>query len=125
MLGMNSPISSERARPSSKVLAIRATLRRDRALRDALTPGAPGPPTGAVARPWPPLAALNSGMGESQRPPLPHRAPHVLAGPTPERRGKRYARGVSIARSTAAGYCVPYAQELWAPLALQTCVLIM
>jgi hypothetical protein len=84
-------------------------LRQYRAIRDALTPGDPGEPPGRMARPWTPLAALLSGMGASQSPPVPHGAAHVPKGPKPESRVQHCARWLDHARSVEARYVVPSA----------------
>jgi hypothetical protein len=58
-------------------------LRRYRAIRDALTQGYPGQPSGTVARPLLTLAALISGIVGSKSPQLPHIAAKVPNGPPP------------------------------------------
>src|SRR5205823_5764868 len=100
-------------------------LRRYRAIRDALTQGYPGQPTGTVARHLTTLAAMISGIVGSKSTQLPRIATHVPAGQKPESRVKRFARWVRNAKITTEVYFVPYAQVLLAQLALQTLVLII
>jgi Transposase DDE domain len=100
-------------------------LRRYRAIRDALTQGYPGQPTGTVARHLTTLAAMISGIVGSQSTQLPKIATQVPDGTKPESRGKRFARWVRNDRITTDVYFVPYAQLLLAHLALQTLVLII
>ena len=100
-------------------------LRRYRAIRDALTPGYPGQPTGQVARHLTTLAAMSSGIVGSKSTPLPHIAMNVPDGPQSESRVKRFARWVRNDKITADGYFVPYAQVLLAHLALQTLGLVI
>ena len=100
-------------------------LRRDRAIRDALTQGYPGQLTGTVARHLKTLAAMISGIVGSQSTQLPKIATQVPDGTKPESRSKRFARWVRNARITEEVSCVPSAQVLLAPLALHTLVLIM
>jgi hypothetical protein len=100
-------------------------LRRYRAIRDALTQGYPGQPTGTVARHLTTLAAMISGIVGSKSTQLPHIATKVPDGTQAESRVKRFARWVRNDKITAEGYFVPYAQMLLAQLAIQTLVLIM
>ena len=58
-------------------------LRRYRARREALTHYSPGQPSGAVARPLSPLAALSSGLVGSTRTPRPHIAAQGPNGTPP------------------------------------------
>ena len=100
-------------------------LRRYRAIRDALTQGYPGQPTGTVARHLTTLAAMISGIVGSKSTQLPHIATKVPEGTQAESRVKRFARWVRNDRITAEVYFVPYAQVLLAQLALQTLVLVI
>jgi hypothetical protein len=100
-------------------------LRRYRAIRDALTPGYPGQPTGTVARHLTTLAAMISGIVGSKSTPLPHIATKVPDGTQAESRVKRFARWVRNDKITAEVYFIPYAQVLLAQLALQTLVLVL
>jgi hypothetical protein len=104
---------------------MRDNLRRYRAIRDALTQGYPGRPTGTEARHLTTLAAMLSGIVGSQSTQLPNSATQVPDGTKPESRGKRFARWVRHDRITTDVSFVPYAQLLLAHLALQTLVLIM
>ena len=67
-------------------------LRRYRAIRDALTQGYPGQPTGTVARHLTTLAALISGIVGSKSTQLPSVATKIPDGTKPESRGKRLSR---------------------------------
>lgn len=104
---------------------MRDNLCRYRAIREALRQGYPGQPTGMVARHVTTLAALISGSVGSQSTPLPKVATHVPDGAKPESRVKRLTRWVDNAHITAERYCVPYAEVLWAHLAVQTLVLVI
>jgi hypothetical protein len=104
---------------------MRDHLRRYRAIRDAFTQEYPGQPTGTVARPLTPLAALISGIVARQSPQLPTIAAPVADGTQPESRVQRFARWSTNDGGTAAGDCIPYAEVLLAHLALQTLVLVM
>src|SRR5256885_10655881 len=100
-------------------------LRRYRAIREALTQCYPGQPSGTVARHLITLAALISGIVGSKSTPLPHIATKVPDGTKPESRGKRFARWCDNAPSLEEVYCLPYAEVLLRPLALQTVVRVM
>ena len=100
-------------------------LRQYRAIRDALTQGYPGEPTGRLARHLATLAAFISGIVASKSTQLPKVASHVPDGTKPESRVKRFARWVDNDTITADLYFVPYAQVLLAQLALQTLVLVI
>jgi hypothetical protein len=100
-------------------------LRRYRAIRDALTQGYPGQPSGTVVRHLTTLAALISGIVSSQSTQLPHSAAHVPNGTKPESRVKRFARWVDNAHILEEVYFLPYADVLLRHLALQTVVLVM
>ena len=67
-------------------------LRRYRAIRDALTQGYPGSPTGTVARHLTTLAALISGIVGSKSTQLPSIATKIPDGSKPESRVKRLTR---------------------------------
>lgn len=71
---------------------MRDNLRQYRAIRDALTQGYPGEPTGRVARHLTTLAALISGIVASTSTQLPKVAAHAPNGPKPESRVKRLTR---------------------------------
>ena len=98
---------------------MRDTLRRYRAIRDALRQGYPGQLTGPGARHVLPLAALSSGIVGSKRTHLPPIAPTVPDGTQAESRGKRCARWGRTDRIPEEVSVVPYAQGVLAPLALQ------
>jgi hypothetical protein len=100
-------------------------LRQYRAIRDALTQGYPGKPTGRLARPLATLAAFISGIVASKSTQLPKVASNVPDGTKPESRVKRLARWVDNDTITADVYFFPYAQALLAQLALQTLVLVI
>jgi hypothetical protein len=100
-------------------------LRRYRAIRDALTQGYGGKPTGHVARHLHTLAALISGIVASKSTQLPKIATQVPDGTKPESRVKRFARWVGNDRITEDVYFLPYAEVLLAHLALQTLVLVI
>ena len=101
------------------------TLRRYRAIRDALVPWSPTQPQGTRARPRHTLAALISGIVASQSTPLPHSAAHVPDGTQPERRGKHFARWVDHDHSVEEAYFLPSADRWLTHGALQTLVLVM
>ena len=96
-------------------------LRSYRAIRDALTQGYPGEPTGNRARHVTTLAALMSGIVASKSTQLPKIATQVPDGTKPESRVKRFARWLrndhdQLRRS----YFLPYADILLEQLALRT-----
>jgi Transposase DDE domain len=101
------------------------TLRRYRAIRDALTQGYPGQPTGTVARHLTTLAALISGIVGGKSTQLPHIATKVPDRHKPESRVKRFARWLDNARILEELYFLPYAEILLTHLALETLVLVM
>src|SRR5713101_3392195 len=72
-----------KARPVQKEHTMSDNLRRYRAIRDALTQGYPGQPTGPVARHLTTLAALISGIVGSKSTQLPKIAAHVPDGLSP------------------------------------------
>src|SRR5215471_19019311 len=100
-------------------------LRRYRAIREALTQGYPGQPSGTVARHLITLAALISGIVGSKSTQLPHIAAKVPNGTKPESRVKRFARWVDNAHVLEEVYFLPYAEVLLRHLAWQTVVLVM
>jgi hypothetical protein len=104
---------------------MRDTLRRYRAIRDALMHAYPMPPTGHCARHGQTRAALISGIVGSKSPQLPHSATKVPDGPKPESRVKRFARWVDNAHILAEVDFLPYADIVLRPLAFQTLVLVM
>jgi hypothetical protein len=114
-----------KARPIQKEQAMSDNLRRYRAIRDALTQGYPGQPTGRSARHLRTLAALISGIVASKSTQLPHIASHVPDGTKPESRVKRFARWIKNDEITDEVYFIPYAELLVRHLALQTLVLVM
>ena len=89
-------------------------LRRYRAIREALTQGYPGQPTGSVARHLTTLAAFISGIVASKSTQLPKVAAHVPNGPKPESRVKRFARWLDNERIVEERSFVPYAEILLA-----------
>jgi hypothetical protein len=100
-------------------------LRQYRAIREALTQGYPGKPSGHVVRHLTTLAALISGIVASKSTQLPKVAAHVPDGTKPESRTKRFTRWVANDAILEAVYFLPYAQVLLAHLALQTLVLVI
>ena len=83
-------------------------LRQYRAIRDALTQGYPGEPTGHVARHLTTLAALISGIVARKSSQLPTVAASVPDGTTPESRTKRFARWVGNPSVTEEVYFAPF-----------------
>src|SRR5262249_47215150 len=100
-------------------------LRRYRAIRDALTQGYPGQPTGRVARHLTTLAALISGIVGSKSTQLPSVATKIPDGTKPESRVKRFARWLDNERILEEMYFLPYAELLLTHLALETLVVVM
>src|SRR5262245_34771400 len=100
-------------------------LRRYRAIRDALTQGYPGQPTGTVARHLTTLAAFISGIVGSKSTQLPSVATKIPDGAKPESRVKRLTRWLDNARILEEVYFLPYAELLLMHLALETLVLVM
>ena len=100
-------------------------LRRYRAIRDALTQGYPGQPSGTVARHLTTLAALISGIVGSKSTQLPSIAAKIPDGTKPESRVKHLTRRLDNARILEEGYFLPYAERLLAHLAVETLVLVM
>jgi hypothetical protein len=100
-------------------------LRRYRAIRDALTHGYPGEPTGNRARHVTTLAALISGIVASKSTQLPKIAPQVPDGTTPESRVKRCARWLRNDHISEAGYFFPYADIVLEQLAWRTLVCVI
>ena len=89
-------------------------LRRYRAIRDALTQGYPGQPTGTVARHLTTLAALISGIVGSKSTQLPSVATTIPDGAKPESRVKRWTRWLDNERIVEEVYFVPYVDLLLA-----------
>jgi len=87
-------------------------LRRYRAIRNALTQGYPGPPTGAVARHLTTLAALISGIVAGKSTQLPSVAAKIPDGTKAESRIKRLTRWLDNAHILGEVYFVPYAERL-------------
>ena len=100
-------------------------LRRYRAIRDALTQGYPGQPTGTVTRHSTMLAALISGIVAGKSPQLPHIATKVPDSQKPESRVKRFARWLDNERILEEMYFLPYTEILLAHVACETLVLVM
>jgi Transposase DDE domain len=100
-------------------------LRRYRAIRDALTQGYPGQPTGIVARHVTTLAALISGIVGSKSTQLPSVATKIPDGTKPESRVKRLTRWLDNDRILEEVYFLPYVDLLLTQLALETLVLVM
>ena len=100
-------------------------LRRYRAIRDALTQGYPGQPTGTVARHLTTLAALINGIVGSKSCQLPSIATKIPDGTKPESRVKRLTRWLDNERILEEVYFLPYAEILLMHLALETLVLVM
>jgi Transposase DDE domain len=100
-------------------------LRRYRAIRDTLTQGYPGQPTGTVTRHLTTLAALISGIVAGKSTQLPHIATKVPDSHKPESRVKRFARWLDNERILEEMYFLPYAEILLAHLACETLVLVM
>ena len=100
-------------------------LRRYRAIRDTLTQGYPGQPTGTIARHLTTLAALISGIVGGKSTQLPHIAMKVPDRHKPESRVKRFARWLDKERILEELYFLPYAENLLAHLAFETLVLVM
>jgi hypothetical protein len=87
--------------------AMSDNLRQYRAIREALTHGYPGKPTGHVARHLTTLAALSSGIVASKSTQLPKVAAHVPDGTKPESRTKRLSRLVANDAILEAVYFFP------------------
>ncbi len=86
---------------------MRDNLRRYRAIRDALTQGYPGQPTGTVPRHLTTLAALLSGIVGSKSTPLPSVATTIPDGTTPESRVTRVTRWLANTRLVEELYVLP------------------
>jgi hypothetical protein len=104
---------------------MRDHLRQYRAIRDALTQGYPGEPTGQLARHLGTLAAFISGIVASTSTQLPTVAAHVPDGRKPESRVQRFARWVDNDTITEPRYFLPYADVLLTHLAVQPLVLVI
>ena len=104
---------------------MRDNLRQYRAIRDALTQGPPGEPTGRLAQHLATLAAFISGIVASKRTQLPKVASHVHEGTKSESRVQRLTRWVGNDASPADVYFFPYAKVLRAQLASQTLRLVI
>ena len=83
-------------------------LRRYRAIRDALTPWYPGPPTGTVARHLTTLAALISGIVGRKSTQLPSVATKIPDGTKLESRVKHFARWLDNTRILEEVSFLPY-----------------
>src|SRR6516164_9123374 len=97
-------------------------LRRYRVIREALTHGYPGEPTGHLARHLTTLAALISGIVGGKSTQLPHIVTKVPDSHKPESRVKRFARWLDNERILEEMYFLPYAEILLAYLAVTTLV---
>ena len=86
------------------------TLRRYRAIRDALTQGYPGEPTGTVARHLTTLAALISGIVGSKSTQLPSVATTIPDGVKAESRVTRVTRWLDNARIVGEVSFLPYVE---------------
>ncbi len=100
-------------------------LRQYRAIREALTQGYPGQPTGRLVRHLTTLAAFISGIVASKSTQLPHIAMQVPGGCKPESRVKRFVRWLDNEHILEELYFLPYAESLLTHLALETLVLVM
>ena len=89
-------------------------LRRYRAIRDALTQGYPGQPTGIVARHLTTLAALISGIVGSKSTQLPSVATKIPDVAKPESRVKRLTRWLDNERIVEEVSFLPYVEILLA-----------
>ena len=98
--------------PVQKEQTMSDNLRRYRAIRDALTQGYPGQPTGTVARHLTTLAALISGIVGSKSTQLPSVATKIPDGTKPESRVKRLTRWLDNERILEEMYFLPYAEIL-------------
>src|SRR4030095_13484379 len=114
-----------KAQPVQKEYAMSDNLRRDRAIRDALTQCYPGQPSGTVASHLRTLWALISGIVGSKSTQLPHMAAKVPNGTKPESRVKRFARWLDNPHILEEVYFLPYGDVLCQHLAWQTLVLVM
>jgi hypothetical protein len=101
------------------------TLRRYRAIRDALTHASPTPPTGNVARHVDTLAARISGIVGGTSTPRPHIATQVPDGAQPERRVTRLTRWLDNERIVEEVDFVPYAALFLTHGAFETLVVVM
>jgi len=86
---------------------MRDTLRRYRAIHNALKQAYPAQPKGNVARHLPTLAALISGIVGGKSTQLPTIATTVPDGLKPESRVKRFARWLDNANMLEEGYFLP------------------
>jgi hypothetical protein len=100
-----------------EVDAMRANLRRSRAIHQALNQGYPGEPSGRLAQHLTPLAAFISGIGGSQSSQLPRLATKAPERAKPDRRVKRLSRWLDNDAILEAVYCLPYAAMLLHPWA--------
>jgi hypothetical protein len=100
-------------------------LRRYRAIREALTQGYPGEPSGRLAQHLTTLAALISGIVGSKSSQLPSIATRIADRAKPDSRVKRLSRWLDNEDVLEEVYFVPYADLLLKRLALATLVLVM
>jgi hypothetical protein len=100
-------------------------LRRYRAIREALTQGYPGEPSGRLAQHLTTLAAFISGIVGSKRSQLPSIATKIPSRAKPDSRVKRLSRWLDNEEVLEEVYFLPYADLLLNTLALETLVLVM
>ncbi len=93
---------------------MRDNLRRYRAIRQALTQGYPGEPTGHMARHLTTLAGMISGIVGSKSSQLPTIATKIPDAATPESRVKRMTRLLQKEGIEEAVYFVPYGRHVTA-----------
>jgi hypothetical protein len=101
------------------------TLRRYRAIREALTQGYPGEPSGRLAQHVTTLAAFIRGIVGSKSSRLPSIATKVPGRATPDSRVKRLARWLDNDTILEEVYFFPYAAMLLQQLAFETLVVVM
>src|SRR4030067_1114073 len=117
--------SSSGQREKRKEHTMSDTLRRYRAIKDALKHLYPREPQGNLARHIQTLAALISGIVGSKSTNLPAVAAKVPGGTKKESRVKRFSRWVSNEGIDAEVYFLPYADILLASLTSYTLLLAM
>ena len=100
-------------------------LRRYRAIREALTQGYPGDPSGRMAQHLTTLAAFISGIVGSKSSQLPSIATKIPDRAKPDSRVQRLSRWLRNDEIKEEIYFLPYAAVLLTQLALETLVLVM
>jgi hypothetical protein len=100
-------------------------LRRYRAIREALTQGYPGEPSGRMAQHLTTLAAFISGIVGSKSSQLPSIATKIPDRAKPDSRVQRLSRWLRNDEIKEEIYFLPYAAVLLTHLALETLVLVM